>query len=197
VRDGVYLDDSIFGSRILTMVRGSWPGDEGQHDLFYMYVQYLLTRRSSAIYPLWYLHGVGAILGLAEIEDSSIRVGYPGDLYLRGVSEGIHGLASIIEGKYLRGWGLTSWAMTYYFLVARPNSARGTQTLDYLRRFNAGEDPVEAFDRSYMTSPSDMSREIEQYMQKLEFVTSVWPRSEYTGSLSRRVFEPGDGIRVP
>lgn len=59
---------------------------------------------------------------------------------------------------------LTSWLMTHYLLLDAKNAPlRRESFLDYLRRYDAGEDPIEAFTASFEIAPEEMQRELEYY----------------------------------
>jgi tetratricopeptide (TPR) repeat protein len=90
---------------------------------------------------------------------------------------------------------MMAWLMTHY-LVLGPESAasRRDGMLDYLRRFDAGENPVDAFPKSFGISPEEMQRELVVYVRHATLRGIILPRVPYRGGLSRRIMTDGEDL---
>jgi tetratricopeptide (TPR) repeat protein len=95
-----------------------------------------------------------------------------------------------IDDFYLR-----SWLLTHYLTIDgfdKPERRRNTD--DYLRRYDAGEDPLDAFAASFGVSALALQAEIDAYgLQERLNVLNV-PRLPYEGEISRRVMEGGEEL---
>ena len=164
-----YFYHSIFGPRAVVGPRGSI--ESTQPVLFHEYVHFLMHRNSAINYPRWYSEGLASMLSSAEIDANSIVIGKPPMNYGSAFSVGMGStVAQVIDVEYdgtASGFYLTSWLMTHYFLIEPGNaSTRRPQTIDYLRRFDAGENPVDAFEVSYGTTPQQIQFELANYLRK-------------------------------
>ena len=179
---GFYYD-SIFGPRML--MRGT-GGAEDEGVLFHEYVHFLMNQRSTFNYPRWYAEGLATVLETTQIEDS-IMVGnpplYAGRAIALGFRPTVHGVVTnTVDAQ--GGFYLTSWLMSHY--VSLGNPTRRKQTTDYLRRYDAGEDPVAAFEASYEISTTGMDAELAAYARRGKLNALKAPRQAYSGSLSSR-----------
>jgi hypothetical protein len=160
---GFYYD-SIFGPRMLMRSLGRDTAD--QEVLFHEYVHFLMNQRSTFNYPRWYAEGLATVLETTEIEDS-ILVGnpplYAGRAIALGFRPTVHGVVTGTVGAD-NGFYLTSWLLSHY--VSLGNPTRRKETTDYLRRYDAGEDPVAAFEASYGISTTGMDAELAAYARR-------------------------------
>jgi tetratricopeptide (TPR) repeat protein len=188
---GFYYD-SIFGPRML--LRDVGRGATDQQVLFHEYVHYLMNQRSTFNYPRWYAEGLAGVLETTEIEDS-IVVGNPLPYAARAIGLGFRPLVHDVVSATVDaedGFYLTSWLLSHY--VSLGNPTRREQTSDYLRRYDAGEDPVEAFAASYGISTTEMDAELAAYARRGTLNVLKAPRQPYSGSLSTRVLDQDEAL---
>ena len=187
---GFYYD-SIFGPRMLMRSIG---GDDDQSVLFHEYVHFLMNQRSTFNYPRWYAEGLATVLMTTQIEDS-ILVGnpplYAGRAIALGFRPTVHG---VVTGTVAAedGFYLTAWLLSHY--VSLGDRTRRQQTTDYLRRYDAGEDPVAAFEASYGISTTGMDAELAAYSRRGKLNALRAPRQAYSGSLSTRALEQDEAM---
>jgi tetratricopeptide (TPR) repeat protein len=182
--EGFYYE-AFSGPRMF--VRGVGRDSETQQTLFHEYVHYLMRQRSSFNYPSWYFEGLATVL-MTTVIAKRIVIGRPPENYAwalglnfsPSVREVITVAVDASEGFYV-----TAWQLAHY--VSLGDSTRRQQTLDYLRRYDAGEDPVEAFEASYGTTTTAMDAELAAYARRRTLTGLFAPRQPYTGSLSTRV----------
>ena len=188
---GFYYD-SIFGPRML--LRDVGRDRSTQQTLFHEYVHYVMNQRSTLNYPRWYSEGLATVLMTTEIDDS-ILVGNPPPSYAFGIELGfrptVHDVVTVqVDAE--DGFYLTSWLMAHYFSLGNPT--RREQTTDYLRRYDAGEDPVAAFEASYGATPTAMDAEVAAYARRRTLNALRAPRQQYTGSLSTRALGEDEAL---
>jgi tetratricopeptide (TPR) repeat protein len=169
---------------------------EYRSTLFRRYFYTVMDRYFAINYPAWYAEGLGQLFGTVEISDSAAIVGIPPDnLQDRyGILQltddhlsDVLGPDPVLNTTFRRA----SWLMVHYLLIdAQADSDRVTRTADYLRRFDAGEDPLEAFEESFGTSVQDFERAINDYSESREFTTLELGGIEYSGQRSRRMLAP-------
>jgi hypothetical protein len=182
---------SVVGPRMI--VGPSDGATETQIVLFHEYVHYLMHRHAAVNFPRWYSEGFAEMLSTAEFTKSEIIVGKAPSNYMRSLALGfgssVHGLIDIESGSFS---SMMAWLMTHY-LVLGPESAasRRDGMLDYLRRFDAGENPVDAFPKSFGISPEEMQRELVVYVRHATLRGIILPRVPYRGGLSRRIMTDG------
>ena len=188
-----FFYDSIFGPRML--LRETSRDASAQQVLFHEYVHYLMNHRSTLNYPRWYSEGLATVLMTTEIGDSTISIGVPPPGYPRAIRLGfrptVHDVVTV-EADTRGDFYLTSWLMSHYFLLA--DQTRHEQTGDYLRRYDAGEDPVEAFKTSYGITTTTMDREIAAYGRRPTLRGLFAPRHQYAGELSTRALGADEAL---
>lgn len=182
-----YFYHSIFGPR---MIVASGNEDEIRYLLFHEYVHYLVHRRSRFNYPRWYSEGLASLLESAEISDSGIRVGLPPIGFARAIELGfnttVDDLIDLKPGGSESSFYLMSWLLTHYLLLdSSADASRKQHLADYLRRYDAGEDPVEAFEAAFGMTASEMYRELGRYARRPTLSGLSWPANRYEGRLSR------------
>lgn len=184
---------SVFGPR---MIVGPQESDETRQTLFHEYVHYLMNNRFAVNYPRWYFEGIAGLLENLEIERSSIRIGRPPTFGVWSPAP----VADVVGMKHeiiFSDFYQTAWLMVHHFLIdSYEDPTRARQTADYIRRFDAGEDPVEAFVESYGIPPEDMHDELNFYRDRYRFTTIEFPPMEYTGEVSRRLLAPGEDLYI-
>lgn len=180
---GFYYD-SIFGPRMLT--RGIGLGIADQGTLFHEYVHYLLNQRSRFNYPRWYHEGLATLLMTTRITDT-VFVGNPPLAAVLGIKYGtlptVHNVVTG-GGETRERFYLTAWLLSHY--VSLGNKTRREQTTEYLRRYDAGEDPVAAFEASYGITTRQMDAELADYARRETLGALEAPTKPYSGSLSTR-----------
>jgi tetratricopeptide (TPR) repeat protein len=188
---GFYYD-SIFGPRMLMRNIGHGGADQGV--LFHEYVHYLMNQRSTFNYPRWYAEGLATVLMTTEIEDS-ILVGSPPQYAARAIEFGfrptVHGVVTATVDAE-DGFYVTAWLLSHY--VSLGNRERRGQTTDYLRRYDAGEDPVAAFQASYGISTTAMDAELAAYARRSTLNALKAPRQPYAGRLATRALEQDEAL---
>jgi tetratricopeptide (TPR) repeat protein len=184
-----FFYDALSGPRMIVGTQGRDVG--WRYVLFHEYVHYLMNQRSTLNYPRWYAEGLATLLESTEITDTSIRVGAPPGNAWRAISLGLNTTVQEVvamRGRTDSGFYLTSWLMAHYFSFG--DATRRAQTAEYLRRYAAGEDSVDAFTEAYGMTPSGMNREVSRYGQRQTIGGLEWPRIRYTGTLSTRTLDP-------
>ena len=180
-RRGVRADDAAISDR---------------RTLYHEYVHYLMDQKSGRNYPPWYSEGLATVLMMVDPAESTINVGLPlPGVYWRNVATTVE---DIVDTDYRGGIGdfyLMSWLLTHYLTIdAVDNAERRQQFADYLRRYDAGEDPVEAFTASFGHSLSAMQRAMEDYRGQRSLKVLQVPRSTYEGQVSKRALQRGEEL---
>jgi tetratricopeptide (TPR) repeat protein len=164
--------------------------------LYHEYVHYLMDQRSGRNYPPWYREGIATVLMFTESSEAMTRVGMP----LQAINwRSVDATVEDIVGTDYRG-GVTdfyrmSWLLTHYLTIgAVDNPERRQQMVDYLRRYDAGEDPLEAFAASFGSSVSDVQRVLDDYRGQRSLKVLQVPRSTYAGEVSKRLLQAGEEL---
>lgn len=204
-RDNVagFFYHAEFGPRIVIRgassrrgVRADDAAISDRRTLYHEYVHYLMDQKSGRNYPPWYSEGLATVLMMVDPAESIIKVGLPiPNVYWRSVATTVE---DIVDTDYRGGIGdfyLMSWLLTHYLTIdAADKPERRQQFADYLRRYDAGEDPVEAFTASFGHSVSAMQREMEDYRGKRTLKVLQVPRSTYQGNVSKRALQRGEEL---
>jgi len=187
---------SVFGPRMMvgpSALRGT------QETLFHEYVHYLVNRRSPLNYPRWYSEGLATVLSSTVIVPDSVLVGEaPQDylnLILYGYDTTVENVVDLNSATLDFRFYATSWMLTHYLLIESfEDTTRKQQTVDYLRRYDAGEDPVEAFEASFGITPREMQREVMRYLNRNPLMRLTWPGLEYDGEIARRALAEDEAL---
>lgn len=179
--------------------RGMRPDDAALADrrtLYHEYVHYLMDQKSGRNYPPWYSEGLASVLMMVDPAESIIEVGLPlPNVNWRSVSTTVE---DIVGTDYRGGIGdfyLMSWLLTHYLTIdSADKPERQRQFADYLRRYDAGENPVEAFAASFGQPISAMQRAMGDYRGQRRLKVLQVPRSTYDGEISRRAMQPGEEL---
>lgn len=181
---------SIFGPR---MIVGPQSDDGTQETLYHEYVHYLMNQHFFVNYPRWYSEGFAELLSTVEIESNSIVVGrvpFAGFWSPAPLRDVIENTASASTGT---AFYQTAWLMVHHFLIeSYRDPTRAQQTAEYIRRYDAGEDPLEAFLDSYDTTLADMRSELNFQPVDFRFDALTLPRIEYEGEVRQRTLDPGE-----
>ena len=155
--------------------------------LYHEYVHYLMDQRSGLNYPPWYREGIATVLMMIEPAESTINVGMPVRAEWRRVGATVEDIVDTDYDGEIDEFYLMSWALTHYLTIdAVDKPQRRQQMADYLRRYNAGENPLEAFTTSFGTTTADMQRAVEEYRrQRTEMLLLVqwWLRDVWLHTL--------------
>lgn len=163
--------------------------------LYHEYVHYLMDQRSGLNYPPWYREGIATVLMMIEPAESTINVGMPVRAEWRRVGATVEDIVDTDYDGEIDEFYLMSWVLTHYLTIdAVDKPQRRQQMADYLRRYNAGENPLEAFTTSFGTTAADMQRAVEEYRRQRTLKVLRVPRSEYTGGVTKRVLEEGEEL---
>jgi tetratricopeptide (TPR) repeat protein len=167
-----------------------------QQVLFHEYVHYLMSQRSRFNYPRWYAEGLASVLMTTEIGDS-ILVGNPtaaGALVIAYASRPLSTVHDVVTGTIDNkvDFYVTAWLLSHYVSIG--NRTRREQTTDYLRRYDAGEDPVAAFEASYGITTTAMDAELAAYASRDKLTALRTQRKPYSGSLSTRALGQDEAV---
>ena len=188
---GFYYD-SIFGPRMLMRGIGLDIADQGT--LFHEYVHYLLNQRSQFNYPRWYDEGLATVLMTTEITDT-VFVGNPPVYAAMSIKYGsLPTVHNIITGGVdnRQGFYQAAWLLSHY--VSLGNKTRREQTTDYLRRYDAGEEPVAEFEASYGMTTRQMDAELAAYAAGKTFAALKAPTKPYSGRLWTRALGRAEAL---
>lgn len=164
--------------------------------LYHEYVHYLMDQRSASNFPPWYREGLAQVLMMAQLNESTVKVGMP----IRGVVwQNVDAtVEDIIDTDYdgrTYDFYLMAWLLTHYLTVdAADVPERRRQATEYLRRYDEGEDPVEAFTATFGISMDEMQSEMEAYRARPTMKAFQLPRSTYEGEISRRALSDGEEL---
>src|SRR5688572_30590550 len=163
--------------------------------LYHEYVHYLMDQKSGLNYPPWYREGIATVLMMVEPGDETISVGMPLRPEWRRVGATVEDIVDTDYDGEINEFYLMSWLLTHYLTIdAVDKPERRKQMADYLRRYNAGEDPLEAFATSFGNSASDVQIAVEAYRQQRTLKVLRVPRLEYDGGVSKRVLQDGEEL---
>ena len=183
----------VYGPR---MVVGPQSAEATQRTLFHEYVHHLMNEKFVINYPRWYFEGMAELLDTTEIGTSSIVVGSAPPIYRWNPAE----LLDVIQNRELEEpsyFYQTAWAMVHNFLInSYQDPTRARQTVEYILRYDAGEDPVEAFLDSYDTTLEEMSDELEAYGQRPSYVALTLPPMTYEGEVRTRELDEGEDLYI-
>jgi tetratricopeptide (TPR) repeat protein len=163
--------------------------------LYHEYVHYLMDQKSGLNYPPWYREGIATVLMMVEPGESTINVGMPLRTEWRRVGATVEDIVDTDYDGEIGEFYAMSWLLTHYLTIdAVDKPERRQQMADYLRRYNAGEDPLEAFTTSFGSSASDVQRAVERYREQRTVKVLRVPRSEYAGDVSKRALQAGEEL---
>jgi tetratricopeptide (TPR) repeat protein len=199
---GGFFYHAEFGPRIVIRGnmsrRGSAPQSAAAADratLYHEYVHYLMDQRSGRNYPPWYREGIATVLMFIEPSQATMKV-----MPLQGVNWRRVGatVQDVVDTDYSGGiydFYQMSWLLTHYLTIdAVDKPERQQQLVDYLRRYDAGENPLEAFTASFGVSAADMQRVLEGYRGQRTMKFLQVPRSTYAGEISKRSLQAGEEL---
>lgn len=186
---------SVFGPRMIIGPGGD--SDDTQGVLFHEYVHHLMNQHANLNFPRWYAEGFANLLAPAEINDTTIVIGKAPPNYLRSIGLGfdttVHQVIDMKFDGMSGAFYLTSWLLTHYLVLDAENAPlRRNALLEYLARYDAGEDSIEAFRTSFQMTPSEMQSELQRYARRRTFTAITMQRPPYTGELTRRVLSDGE-----
>jgi len=195
---GGFFYHAVHGPRML--IGPQRGAGANQQTLFHEYVHYLMNRHSDVNYPMWYSEGLAQLLETTSFDDSTVVVGTPPLIFeqVKAVFPKyrplrVKNLIDLKQRENPTDFYTTAWLMVHYLLLGSVGDAtRMEQTADFLLRYDAGEDPLEAFDRSYGISVRDMDKAIMAYSDDRMFHTLVFPQMAYEGNWSAREMRPSE-----
>ena len=192
---GGFFYHSLSGPRMV--VGPSGGASATQVVLFHEYVHYLMDRHSSLNYPRWYSEGLAVLLSSIEIDATAVLIGRPTSDYSLFVSSGVGSpVDQVIDVGYrgsAAGFYVTAWLLTHYLLLdSEKATTRRGQLVDYLRRYDDGDDPEAAFTASFGMSPVAMQFELDSYRRQRQWTGYSIPRPTYSGALTKRMLDPGE-----
>jgi tetratricopeptide (TPR) repeat protein len=199
---GGFFYHAEFGPRIVIRGqmsrRGSAPQGAAAADratLYHEYVHYLMDGRSGRNYPPWYREGIATVLMFIEPEDAVTKVMPLPRVNWRSVGATVEDIVDTDYSGDISDFYAMSWLLTHYLTIdAIDKPERQKQLVDYLRRYDAGEDPLEAFTASFGGSAADMQRVLETYRGQRTMKFLQVPRSTYAGEISQRSLQAGEEL---
>jgi tetratricopeptide (TPR) repeat protein len=176
-------------------VGASTAASADRQTLYHEYVHYLMDQRSGLNYPPWYREGIATVLMMIEPAESTINVGMPPRVEWRRIGATVEDIVDTDYDGEIDEFYVMSWLLTHYLTIdAVDKPQRRQQMADYLRRYNAGENPLEAFKASFATTAADMQRAVEVYRQQRTLKVLRVPRFQYTGGVTKRALEEGEEL---
>jgi len=196
---GRLVSDSPRGVFALNVLEGAMfvlpmeTSEETRSAIAWAYTTLLMRRYSAVEYPRWYSTGLRELLSNAEFSVSEIVLGVPpnGEWNPAPVSQ-------VIRGEYdEQGSFLTSWLLVHHLVIESiGNANRQRAAEDYLRRFDAGEDPESAFLASFGKSPRDFQSELEFDARTARLATLNIPRVRYNDEMTLRTLAQDEAAYV-
>lgn len=174
-----FYTHTIGGPRIV-MADGA-GGHSSQSVLFHEYVHHIMRGSNNFNYPMWYSEGFADFLGATQLKHGKAHIGARAD----GRIWNVHGRPRIAEllvadrgqteaddRDYWARFYAKSWLFVHFLQMSKLNgdAALGQSQRDYLLRYAAGEDPLEAFSAAFGMSPEDMDQRLNRYMNQRSFV---------------------------
>lgn len=190
---GFYYD-AIFGPRMIMF--GAPRESEARSVLFHEYVHHLTRSRSSLNYPRWYTEGLATVLQTTKIGNETIEIGAAPTNYVTAIRYGMNTrIADLLApdaDTRVGNFYIGSWLLSHYLLLGNPE--RRVQTADYLKRYDAGEDPIAAFEASFGVSPADMGLEVLKYSSRRMIGGLAAARHERTLNISTRTLAADEAL---
>lgn len=187
---------SIFGPRMIV-----GPGRDAyrQEILFHEYVHYLMNRHFSRNFPRWYSEGMASILESTRIYPSRIKIGELPEgfeYFLDGsFNTTVMELIDLEPDGMEFEFYITSWLLTHYLMLdLDDDGTRKLQTLEYLNRYDAGENPIEAFEASFGVTPSQMQSLLRRYLRGRQIGGLEANGFEYAGDIVQREMDEGEHL---
>ena len=187
---GFYFNSDA-GPRILIS-----PGSSGIGDrliLFHEYVHYLVREQTRTQFPRWYSERFAELHAATTIEEDRVIVGsVPKARVYALVHERPMHIEDLLEPKY---WSESpsywsrfysySWLLTHYLQMysLTNDSQLFEQTNEFMRRYNSGEDPVDAFIQSYGLTLAEMDRQLIEYRDSNNLSAIEISIDDYVGDI--------------
>lgn len=155
--------------------------------LYGAYAQHLVLHYAAAVYPRWYIDGIGALFSTVVFKrDGSIEYGRPPEGY-RAVlrSYGRLDTAGVLTGGYLRTpsprmeWTpYHAWLLTHFFVLSNRKGAERTQFAQYMAAIAHGRSMAEA--AQAFGTMSKLRLDVMGYAERShEFATTAKAETEF------------------
>ena len=162
--------------------------------LYHEYIHYLFREHSQIVYPKWYDEGLAEVLGSTTIENGKATIGAVAEGRMRDLRylsllpiEELLAPSDLSNNDrtYASQFYASAWLFTHYLQISSffDNQQFKAQTVDYLQRYNQGEDPIAAFAASFQMSPDDMYKQVARYGEKQVVSVFNTPVEDYEGPL--------------
>lgn len=176
---GGFYTNTLAGPRILM----KWGiSDRTEEILYHEYVHHIMRNLTHFDYPLWYHEGFAEVLSTADIKDKTATVGdisYSKVYVMRNFRE--FKLSELLTTKKLRdeksdtriAFYAKAWLFVHYLQVSPwrgENKQLKPQSANYLQRLASGEDPIEAFEKSFEMSIDEMEERLNRYEKQSRVV---------------------------
>jgi tetratricopeptide (TPR) repeat protein len=195
-RIGGFFYHREFGPRMIVAPSRAGANRTSPYTLYHEYVHYLMDQRSELNYPPWYKEGLATVLMRVRRSETTISVGVPlPDLAKTRIKATVEDIINTDYAGGIHDFYTMSWLFTHYLAIDSYDKPQRKRRLsDYLRRYDAGEDPVEAFVESFGVAPSAMQEEMDAYRRQSAMNVFRYPRFEYAGEIVRRTLEDGEDL---
>jgi tetratricopeptide (TPR) repeat protein len=133
---------------------------------------------------------------MVDPSESTIKVGMPfGRVDWRSVDATVEDIVDTDYDGSISDFYLMSWLLTHYLTIGAVDEPERMQHIaDYLRRYDAGEDPLEAFAASFGGPAPALERALEIYRRQPTLKVLQVPRSRYEGGVSKRALQDGEEL---
>jgi tetratricopeptide (TPR) repeat protein len=169
--------------------------------LFHEYMHYLLRERSDLQYPMWYDEGFAELLASAEVRRGDVRIGRM-DMqhhvsWLRHNS--VLPVAVLLNPPPPRrrdddtAFYASAWLFTHFLQLGAQRDKRDLKPLvrEYLRRFDANQDPVALFEDIFSMDVAEMDAQLRAYQQRARYSVLTVNVPAYGSEITRtRLPEP-------
>ena len=187
------------------MVIGSGGGSISRNEILYHeYIHYLMREHSPFVYPRWYDEGLAEVLGATTIKGNKATIGaIPEGRSLSIRYETPIEVSDLLEPDpeddslyYQSRFYAYAWLLTHYLEISklRENPELNGQTSDYLLRLSRGEDPQEAFIRSYGLTPDEMDRVLRAYRNQRRITVLTLEFDALQSEIAQAGLSPGEQV---
>jgi len=178
------------------MVVGPSSWIENSSVLFHEYVHYLLREHTDFNYPHWYDEGFADLLGATTFSRNKVKVGaIPPERAYTLLNKGQLKLAELINpdpkyysDAYTECFYATAWLFVHYLQISPfgIDSGLNNKTSEFIRRFNEGQDPGEAFMASYGITIEEMEKDLRRYQEQGKISVINFEINPYNGPINKK-----------
>jgi tetratricopeptide (TPR) repeat protein len=104
----------------------------------------------------------------------------------------------VVSGGYegsATGFYVTSWLLAHYLMLNTADDAiDSARTREYLALYDAGVDPIEAFEQGFGMTPVEMQRKTRRYVTRSRIGGLQSAGIEYSGEIVQRRMDEGESL---